>query len=57
MELVLASVLVLLVTAALGLGAMLRGEPLRNSCSNLSCMPDDARCVGCPKRIARHGAQ
>lgn len=57
MELILATALVLLVTAALALGAMLRGEPLRNSCSGMSCLPDDARCAGCSRRTGRDAAQ
>lgn len=57
MELIFASALVLLVTAALGVGAMLRGQPLRNSCSGMSCLPDDARCVGCPRRNAEDAAR
>lgn len=56
MELILASALMLLVTVALALGVMLRGEPLRNSCSSLSCLPDDARCAGCPRRVSSETA-
>jgi hypothetical protein len=57
MELILALALMLLVTVALALGVMLRGEPLRNSCSGLSCLPDDARCAGCPRRLSSESAR
>lgn len=57
MELIFAFALVLLVTAALAVGAMLRGQPLRNSCSGMSCLPDNARCVGCPRRNAGDAAR
>jgi hypothetical protein len=55
MELAFASVIVVLVAAGMGLGVMLRGRPLQTSCSGVSCLPDEARCEGCPHH--RPGAE
>ncbi len=52
MELLLALVIMVLVAAGMGLGLVLRGEPLRSSCSGMACLPDEARCTGCPHRKA-----
>lgn len=52
MELLLALVIVVLVAAGMGLGLVLRGEPLRSSCSGMACLPDETRCAGCPQRRA-----
>lgn len=51
MELLFAPVIVLLVTAGLALGLMLRGHALQSSCGGMACLPDEARCAGCPKRL------
>jgi len=51
MELLFASAIVLLVTSGLALGLMLRGRSLQSSCGGMACLPDDARCAGCPKRL------
>lgn len=51
MELLFASVIVLLVTSGLALGLMLRGHALQSSCGGMACLPDEARCAGCPKRL------
>jgi hypothetical protein len=50
MELIIAPLIVLLATGGLALGLMVRGRALQTSCSGLACLPDDARCAGCPKR-------
>ncbi|SCY97504.1 hypothetical protein SAMN02927923_03158 [Microvirga guangxiensis] len=55
MELLFALVIVLLVTGGLSLGLMLHGQPLRSSCSGMTCLPDEARCAGCPRRL-KHGS-
>lgn len=57
MELIIASALVLLAAVGLALGVLLRGQPLRNSCSGMSCLPYDTRCVGCPRRNAEDAAR
>ena len=51
MELLFAPVIVLLVAAGLALGLMLRGPALQSSCGGMACLPDEARCAGCPKRL------
>lgn len=50
MELIIAPLIVLLVTGGLALGLIVRGHGLQTSCSGLACLPEDARCAGCPKR-------
>lgn len=50
MEILFALVIVGLAMAGLGLGLMLRGQPLQSSCGGLACLPDDSRCAGCPHR-------
>lgn len=56
MELVIAPLIVILATAGLALGLMVRGRVLQTSCGGLACLPDDARCAGCPKRTQQvHG--
>ena len=50
MEFIFATAIVVLATAGMALGAMLRGRPLQTSCSGLSCLPDETRCAGCPHR-------
>ncbi len=50
MEMLFALVIVLLVALCLGLGLLLRGRPLQSSCGGMSCLPDSARCVGCPSK-------
>lgn len=52
MEFLLALVLVVLVAVGMGMGFVLRGEPLRSSCSGMACLPDQPRCAGCPRRKA-----
>lgn len=51
MELIFAPAIVLLATAGLALGLILRGRPLQSSCSGMSCLPDAVRCAACPKRL------
>lgn len=50
MELIIAPLIVLLVTGGLALGLIVRGHALQTSCGGLACLPEDARCAGCPKR-------
>lgn len=50
MELVIAPLIVILATGGLALGLMVRGRVLQTSCRGMACLPDDARCAGCPKR-------
>ena len=50
MEMLFAPVIVFLVALCLGLGLLLRGRPLQSSCGGMSCLPDAARCAGCPNR-------
>lgn len=52
MEFLLALVIIVLVAAGMGLGLVLRGAPLQSSCSGMACLPDKARCAGCPRRKA-----
>lgn len=50
MEFLIATALLLFATAAMALGAILRGRPLTTSCSTMACMPDEERCAVCPRR-------
>lgn len=51
MEMIFAPVIVLLATAGLALGLILRGRPLHSSCGGMACLPDAVRCAACPKRL------
>jgi hypothetical protein len=55
MEMIFAPVIVLLATAGLALGLILRGRPLQSSCGGMSCLPDAVRCAACPRKLQEAG--
>jgi len=53
MEFVIAPLIVVLATGGLALGLWVGGRVLQTSCGGLACLPDEARCAGCPRRAQR----